>query len=53
MTNHYVSTSLIAQTTLRNVMENTKLDEILAEREKISEALQHIIDEQTDAWGIR
>lgn len=53
VTNHFLSTSLIAQTTLRNVVGRYELDEILAEREKISDALQKIIDEQTDSWGIK
>lgn len=51
--NHYVATSLFAQTTLRNVIGQHELDEILAEREKISQRLQKIIDEQTDAWGVK
>jgi len=51
--NHYVATSLFAQTTLRNVLGQHELDEILAEREKICQALQKIIDEQTDAWGVK
>jgi regulator of protease activity HflC (stomatin/prohibitin superfamily) len=51
--NHYVATSLFAQTTLRNVLGQHELDEILAERDKISQALQKIIDEQTDAWGVK
>lgn len=51
--NHYVATSLYAQTTLRNVLGQHELDEILAERDKISQALQKIIDEQTDAWGVK
>ncbi|RMH55099.1 MAG: slipin family protein [Candidatus Hydrogenedentota bacterium] len=51
--NHYVATSLFAQTTLRNVLGQHELDEILAERDKISQALQQIIDEQTDAWGVK
>src|SRR5690606_36222245 len=50
--NHYVATSLFAQTTLRNILGQHDLDEILAEREKIGSSLQHIIDEATDAWGV-
>jgi len=51
--NHYVATSLYAQTTLRNILGQHELDEILAEREKIGTSLQRIIDEATDAWGIK
>ena len=53
ITNHFIATSLIAQTTLRNVLGQHELDEILAEREKIGQALQRIIDEATDAWGVK
>jgi len=49
----YVATSLYAQTTLRNILGQHELDEILAEREKIGQALQHIIDEATDVWGVK
>jgi regulator of protease activity HflC (stomatin/prohibitin superfamily) len=51
--NHYFATSLTAQTTLRNVLGQHELDEILAEREKIGQALQHIIDEATVVWGVK
>ena len=51
--NHYMATSLFAQTTLRNILGQHELDEILAEREKIGISLQKIIDEATDAWGIK
>ena len=53
ITNHYVATSLFAQTTLRNILGQHELDEILAERDKIGASLQKIIDEATDAWGIK
>jgi regulator of protease activity HflC (stomatin/prohibitin superfamily) len=43
----------IAQTTLRNVIGQSELDELLAHREKINEELQRIIDEQTEPWGIK
>jgi len=43
----------IAQTSLRNVIGQSELDELLAHREKINEELQHIIDEQTEPWGIK
>jgi regulator of protease activity HflC (stomatin/prohibitin superfamily) len=51
--NHLMATSLIAQTTLRNILGQHELDEILAEREKIGRALQKIIDEATDNWGVK
>jgi regulator of protease activity HflC (stomatin/prohibitin superfamily) len=43
----------IAQTTLRNVIGQSELDEILAQREKVNNELQQIIDEQTEPWGIK
>jgi regulator of protease activity HflC (stomatin/prohibitin superfamily) len=51
--NHFMATSLYAQTTLRNILGQHELDELLAEREKIGQALQRIIDEATDAWGVK
>ena len=51
--NYYMATSLIAQTTLRNILGQHELDEILAERERIGQALQKIIDEATDVWGVK
>lgn len=47
------ATSQIAQTTLRSVLGQAELDELLAEREKINHTLQTIIDEQTEPWGIK
>jgi len=47
------ATLQIAQTTLRAVVGEAELDELLSEREKINERLQTIIDEQTDPWGIK
>ena len=47
------ATSLIAQTTLRSVLGQAELDELLAHREKINQTLQEIIDRQTDPWGIK
>jgi regulator of protease activity HflC (stomatin/prohibitin superfamily) len=47
------ATSQIAQTTLRSVLGKADLDHLLAERERLNEALQQIIDEQTDPWGIK
>ena len=43
----------IAQTTLRSVLGKADLDMLLAEREQLNEALQHIIDDHTDPWGIK
>ena len=43
----------IAQTTLRNVIGQSELDEIFAQREKVNHELQQIIDEQTEPWGIK
>ena len=48
-----VATSQIAQTTLRSVLGQHSLDELLSEREKINGILQGIIDEQTAPWGIK
>ena len=45
--------SQIGQTTLRNVLGQSELDELLAERKKINSALQSIIDEQTEQWGVK
>jgi regulator of protease activity HflC (stomatin/prohibitin superfamily) len=47
------ATSQIAQTTLRNVIGQVELDQLLAEREAINHRLQAIIDEQTEPWGIK
>ena len=47
------ATSQISQTTLRAVLGQSTLDELLAEREKINQTLQKIIDEQTEPWGIK
>src|SRR4026209_1609959 len=47
------ATSLIAQTTLRSVLGQAELDELLAHREKINISLQEIIDRQTDPWGVK
>src|SRR5678815_1494699 len=51
--NFLKATSLIAQTTLRSVLGQAELDELLAHREKINLTLQEIIDRQTDPWGIK
>src|ERR1700760_1700604 len=51
--NFMVATSQVAQTTLRSVLGQHVLDELLSEREKINAILQTIIDEQTAPWGIK
>ena len=51
--NYMVATSQIAQTTLRSVLGQHVLDELLSERDKINEILQAIIDEATSPWGIK
>jgi len=47
------ATSLIAQTTLRNVIGQSDLDELLSKREQINQRLQQIIDEATEPWGVK
>ena len=51
--NFYYAVSQLAQTTMRNVVGSVSLDELLAEREKLSESICKIIDEATDPWGIK
>jgi regulator of protease activity HflC (stomatin/prohibitin superfamily) len=51
--NYLKATSLIAQTTLRSVLGQVELDELLSKRDKINHTLQEIIDRQTDPWGIK
>src|SRR3712207_4699542 len=51
--NHVLATSQISQTTLRSVLGQKDLDELLTNREEINEELQAIIDEQTDPWGVK
>ncbi len=50
---HIRATSQIAQTTLRNVLGQSELDELLTQREKLNQALTRIIDEHTDPWGVK
>jgi regulator of protease activity HflC (stomatin/prohibitin superfamily) len=47
------ATSLISQTTLRSVLGQSELDEILSHRDKLNARLQQIVDEQTDPWGVK
>jgi regulator of protease activity HflC (stomatin/prohibitin superfamily) len=51
--NYLFATSQIAQTTLRSILGQSDLDEILAEREAINKRLQAIIDDHTEPWGIK
>jgi len=51
--NFWKATALIAQTTLRSVLGQAELDELLSQREKINHTLQEIIDRQTDPWGVK
>ena len=50
---HIRATSQISQTTLRNVLGQSELDELLTSREKLNQMLQKIIDEHTDPWGVK
>jgi regulator of protease activity HflC (stomatin/prohibitin superfamily) len=51
--NFHSATLQIAQTTLRSVLGGVDLDALLADREQLNEALQHVIDAQTEPWGIK
>jgi regulator of protease activity HflC (stomatin/prohibitin superfamily) len=51
--NFLQATSLIAQTTLRSILGQGDLDELLAHREKVNQTLQEIIDRHTDPWGVK
>jgi len=51
--NYHYATSQLAQTTLRSVLGQVELDELLSAREKINHELQSILDAQTDPWGIK
>jgi len=51
--NFLFATSQLSQTTLRSVLGQSQLDELLAERERINQKLQMIIDNQTEPWGIK
>ncbi|WP_303903388.1 slipin family protein [Thiohalomonas denitrificans] len=51
--NYYEATSQLAQTTLRSVLGQHDLDEMLASRDKLNDDIQNILDKQTDAWGIK
>jgi regulator of protease activity HflC (stomatin/prohibitin superfamily) len=51
--NYHNATLQISQTTLRSVLGGVDLDSLLSERESLNEALQHVIDAQTEPWGIK
>jgi regulator of protease activity HflC (stomatin/prohibitin superfamily) len=51
--NYLYATSQIAQTTLRSILGQAELDELLAEREKLNSALQLVIDRETEPWGVK
>jgi regulator of protease activity HflC (stomatin/prohibitin superfamily) len=51
--NYHYATSQLSQTTLRSVLGQVELDELLAERDKINHELQAILDKHTDPWGIK
>lgn len=51
--NYYEATSQLAQTTLRSVLGQHELDEMLSERDRLNTDIQSALDEQTDAWGIK
>lgn len=50
---YFTATSMMAQTTLRSVLGQAQLDELLSKREEINASLQQIIDQQTEPWGIK
>ena len=50
---YFVATTWLAQTTLRSVLGQAELDELLSERDKINKKIQEIIDQHTDPWGIK
>ncbi|MEX0772112.1 MAG: SPFH domain-containing protein [Balneolales bacterium] len=51
--NFLEATNLFAQTTLRSVVGQVELDELLSERDKVNQSIQEILDRQTDAWGVK
>ena len=53
VSDHVRATSQISQTTLRNVLGQSELDELLTQRERLNQMLQQIIDEHTDPWGVK
>jgi regulator of protease activity HflC (stomatin/prohibitin superfamily) len=53
VTDYIRATSLVAQTTLRSVLGQSEMDELLSKREELNQRLQHIIDEATEPWGVK
>jgi regulator of protease activity HflC (stomatin/prohibitin superfamily) len=51
--NYHYATSQLAQTTLRSVLGQVELDDLLSQRERLNHELQHILDQRTDPWGIK
>src|SRR4026208_1201889 len=51
--NYMYATSQLAQTTLRSVLGQAELDDLLAQRDRLNQQLQHILDNETDPWGIK
>jgi regulator of protease activity HflC (stomatin/prohibitin superfamily) len=51
--NYIYATSELSQTTLRSILGQAELDDLLAERERINRRLQEVIDQQTDPWGVK
>ncbi len=51
--NYLYATSQLAQTTLRSVLGQAELDQLLSERDRLNTSLQQILDEQTDPWGVK
>jgi regulator of protease activity HflC (stomatin/prohibitin superfamily) len=51
--NYNLATSLLAQTTLRDVLGQIELDDLLAKREELNKKLQEILDRHTDPWGVK
>lgn len=51
--NYYYAMSQLAQTTMRNAIGQVDLDDLLSQRDKVSEGIRRIIDEQSDPWGIK
>ncbi len=53
VSNYLYATSQLAQTTLRSILGESELDDLLSEREKINQKLQEVLDKHTDPWGIK
>src|SRR5216110_1150248 len=51
--NYLYATSQLSQTTLRSVLGTAELDDLLSQRERLNQQLQHILDQRTDPWGIK